>query len=112
MDLYLELQQKLKELDYSVKQLRHTGTAFAQAEKEYKILLRKKALQLRADGQPVGMIDKMIYGDAEVAEARFKRDCAETVHEANVEHLNATKLYIRILEGQLDREWTQARREV
>ncbi len=38
MDLYLELQQKLKELDYSVKQLRHTGTAFAQAEKELSLI--------------------------------------------------------------------------
>ena len=112
MDLSLELQQKLKELDYSVKQLRHTGTAFAPAERAYKILLRKKSLELRAEGQPVGMIDKMIYGDAEVAEARFKRDVAETVYEANKEHLNATKLHIRVVEEMLGREWTQARREV
>ena len=112
MGLYQELQQKLKELEYSVKQLRHTGAAFAQAEKDYKITLRKKALQLRAEGQPVGMIDKLVYGDPEVAEARFKRDCAESIYQANTEHLNATKLYIRIIEGQIEREWTQAGRQI
>ena len=112
MDLYQELQQKLKELEYSVKQLHKTGTAFATAERDYKIALRKKALELRADGQAVGMIDKLVYGDPDVAAARFQRDCAETIYEANKEHLNATKLYIRIIEEQIEREWNQAGRQI
>lgn len=81
MDLYQELQQKLKELEYSVKQLRHTGAAFAQAERDYKITLRKKALQLRAEGQPVGMIDKLVYGDPEVAEARLLPDMGDLIFD-------------------------------
>lgn len=109
MELYDQIQQKLKELEYSVKQLRHTGTAFAQAERDYKVLLRQEVLKLRDAGTAVGVIDKIAYGIPAVAEARFKRDVAEAVHTANLEHINATKLYIRILEGQLDREWGQAK---
>lgn len=109
MELYEQIQQKLKELEYSVKQLRRTGTAFAQAERDYKVLLRQEVLKLRDAGTAVGVIDKIAYGIPAVADARFKRDVAEAVHTANLEHINATKLYIRILEGQLDREWGQAK---
>ena len=105
MELYEQIQQKLKELEYSVKQLRHTGTAFAQAERDYKVLLRQEVLKLRDAGTAVGVIDKIAYGIPAVAEARFKRDVAEAVYEANKEHLNVTKLTLRILEEQLEREW-------
>lgn len=109
MELYDQIIQKIRELEYSVKQLRHTGTAFAQAERDYKILLRKEILKLRDEGQAVGIIDKICYGIPTVAEARFKRDVAEAVYEANKEAINSCKLQIRILEGQLDREWGQAK---
>ena len=42
MDLYLEIQNKRKELEVSIKQLRKSGTTYAQAEKDYKILLRQE----------------------------------------------------------------------
>lgn len=109
MDIYEQLMQKIKELEYSVKQLRHTGTAFATAEKDYKILLRHEVLKLRDEGQAVGIIDKICYGIPTVAEARFKRDVAEAVYEANKEAINSCKLQIRILSEQLEREWGAAK---
>ena len=57
-DLYLELQAKLKQLDASIKQLRKSGTDYADAEKNYKILLRSECLNLRAEGMAIGLIDK------------------------------------------------------
>lgn len=100
-----EIQTKIKELETSIKALRQTGKKFAEAERDYKIQLRKSALELRSMNMPVGMIDKCIYGVQEVAELRFKRDIAESIYKANMEHINATKLEIRILEAQLSREW-------
>ena len=35
MDLYMELQEKLRQIDMSVKQLRVTGSAYAKAERDY-----------------------------------------------------------------------------
>lgn len=36
-DLWSEIQSKTKQLDYSVKELRKSGTAYAEAEKAHKI---------------------------------------------------------------------------
>lgn len=104
-DLYQELQSKTEQLDYSVKQLRKNGTAYAQAEKDYKVLLRSECLKLRDDGMAIGMIDKTCYGIPSVAEARFKRDVAEAVYKANQEAINSIKLQMRLLEEQIKREW-------
>lgn len=105
MDLVNELQQKIKELEVSIKELRKTGTAYAEAERDYKIALRQECLKLRDDGMAIGMIDKTCYGIPSVAEARFKRDVAETVWKANQEAINSIKLQIRIIESQLQREY-------
>jgi hypothetical protein len=104
MELYLELQNKTKQLEVSIKQLRTSGTDYANAEKDYKILLRQECLKLRDDGMPIGMIDKTCYGIPSVAEARFKRDVAEAVYKANLEAINSIKLQMRIIENQLQRE--------
>lgn len=105
MDLYNELQTKVKELDISIKQLRVTGTEYADAEKTYKILLRTECLKLRDEGMAIGMIDKTCYGIPSVAEARFKRDVAEAVYKANMEAINSIKLQMRLIENQIQREW-------
>jgi len=104
-DLYDELQVKLKELNVSIKQLRKTGTAYAEAERDYKIILRQECLKLRDSGMAIGMIDKCCYGIPSVAEARFKRDVAEAVYKANQEAINSIKLQLRLIEGQIQREW-------
>lgn len=105
MELYEELQQKTKQLDYSVKQLRDNGKAYAEAERDYKVLLRQECLKMRDEGMAVGMIDKTCYGIPSVAEARFRRDVAEAVYKANMEAINSIKLQMRLIEGQLQREW-------
>ena len=74
MELIEELRQKTNQLDISVKTLRKSGTEYAEAEKNYKILLRQECLKLRDAGMAIGMIDKVCYGIPEVADARFKRD--------------------------------------
>lgn len=105
MDLLNELNQKLNQLDVSVKQLRNTGSAYAKAERDYKVKLREECLKLRDEGMAIGMIDKTAYGIPSIAELRFKRDCAETIYKANQESINSIKLQIRILESQIEREW-------
>lgn len=105
MELYQELQTKTVQLETSLRQLRQNGTAYAQAEKEYKVLLRQECLKLRDEGMAIGMIDKTCYGIPSVAEARFKRDVAETIYKANQEAINTIKLQLRLIESQISREW-------
>ena len=108
MDLYNDLQQKTRELETSIRLLRQNGTAYAQAERDYKILLRQECLKLRDEGMAIGMINMTAYGIPSVAEARFKRDVAEAVYRANQEAINSTKLQLRLIESQLQREWGKA----
>lgn len=107
MDLYEEITRLTNQLDVSVRQLRKSGTEYAQAEQNYKVCLRQEALKLRADeNMPVTLINQIIYGVPEVARLRFERDVKEAVYEANKEAINSIKLKLRILEGQLQREWS------
>lgn len=110
-DLYSELTIKTAALDKCIKQLRQTGTAYAEAERNYKVLLRQECLKLRDEGMAIGMIDKTCYGIPSVAEARFQRDVAEAVYKANMEAIASIKLQMRLIENQIQREWGQAGRE-
>ena len=110
MDLYEQITKFINELDISVRQLRKSGTELAEAEQKYKICLREEALKLRTEkDMPVTLINQIIYGVPEVAKLRFDRDVKEAVYQANQEAINSTKLKLRILENQLQREWGNAK---
>lgn len=106
MELYQEIIKLTKELDKLVWQLRENGIKKAEAEQKYKIVLRKEALKLKIEkNMPVTLINQVIYGVSEVANLRCERDVTEIVYQANMEAINVTKLKLRILENQLNREW-------
>lgn len=108
MDLYEEITKLINELDKSVRNLRKSGSEFAEAERKYKIKLRQEALNLRAtENMPVTLINQIIYGVEDVANLRYDRDVKEAVYQANQEAINSIKLKLRILENQLSREWGQ-----
>ena len=104
-DLWDEIQAKTRELETCIRTLRKSGTAYAEAERAYKIKLREVCLRLREEGMAVGMIDKTCHGHPEVADLRFKRDVADTVYRANLEAINSVKLQLRLLDAQIGREW-------
>ena len=108
MDLYEQITNLMAELTASIGKLRDNGVKLAEAERDYKLTLRQEALKLRAGDMPVTLINNVIYGVTEVAEKRFKRDVEQANYDANKEHINVTKLKLRILEAQLSREWGTA----
>ena len=109
-DLYSELTIKTGELDTCIKQLRKTGTALAEAERAYQVKKAEKALRLRDEGMPVGLIDMTIRGDKEVAALRFARQIAEITYDANREAVASIKLQLRLIENQIQREYGAAGR--
>lgn len=110
MELYEEMEQLTRQLDISIKSLRKTGAEYAQSEHDYKVLLAQECLRLKSEGMAVGMIQLVCYGIPSIAEARLKRDCAKSIHVANLEAVNACKLKMRLLGAQIDREWSVAGR--
>ena len=104
-ELLQELELKNRQLDKSIKQLRVSGSDYAQKERDYKVLLRTECLKLRDSGMAIGMIQMTAYGIPEVAQKRFERDVAEATYKANMESINSLKLQPRLLDAQISREY-------
>ena len=107
MDLFNDLQELTQKLNTSISLLAKYGKELAEAERDYKIMLRQEALKLRTQkDMPVTLIQQVVYGIPEVADKRFKRDVAESMYQTAQENINSIKLQMRIIEGQLNREYT------
>mgnify|MGYP006974324891 CR=1 FL=1 len=105
MNLWTELEEKRKMLDKAIDNLATNGYDLAAKERDYKIAINKKALELRAEDTPATLINTVIYGYEDIAKLRFERDTAEVKYNSNLEYINTIKLQIRILENQLQREY-------
>lgn len=108
MSLYSELDGKTKMLDVAVRELRSRGSAYAQAERDYRVELAKAILEERAKGTPATICSDVCRGRKDIAQLRFERDCAEVVYKSALEAINSIKLQLRLLENQIQREWGQA----
>ena len=107
LGLYQELQSKASMLDVAVRELRARGTAYSKAERDYRVALRKAVLEERTKGTPVTIISDVCRGREDIAQLRFERDCAETLYRSALEALNVYKLQARLIENQIQREYSQ-----
>jgi hypothetical protein len=108
-ELFIEMTSKQRLLERSLGELGKRGRVMAEAEKEYRIALKKKMAEYRTNGYPVTIMGDMCRGDEEVARLKFERDIAEVDYQANMEAINVFKLSVRTLENQIDREWSRSK---
>ena len=111
MDLQLEIEKKLHDLDISVKELRKTGSQYADSYTKYRIALAKEIAKLKDAGMPVTICHDIARGNQEVARLKFNEIRDEAIYFANRESILATKLQIKILTEQMNREWTNMQDE-
>jgi hypothetical protein len=104
LELYRELEQKRRDLDVCIKELRKNGTALAEAERAYKIELRATVLYLKEQGMPATLINLTVYGEENVADLRYEREVAEATYKANLEAIQSIKLQLRLISEQVTRE--------
>lgn len=107
IDLLNRGEQLTELLNKTIDDYEQAGYELAQAEQDYKILYRKKALIEMNNGMKVTFISQFLVGDEEVAEKRFQRDCAETKYKTLNEKINAIKLQLRVNESATVREWSR-----
>lgn len=62
--------------------VKNSYRAYADAERAYREALAKKITELRADGQPVTVVQDLAKGDPHVARLKHARDVADGVKEA------------------------------
>ena len=110
MELWQEQESLKRQLNEALRTLKTNGSAYADAEKKYKEAVSIEALKLRDEGMAVTLMDKVIYGLPSISMLRFNRDVAKVVYEANQEAINVKKLELRIIESQLQREWSNTKK--
>lgn len=106
MDLWQDIQYRLDLLDVAVKEIGARGKAYAEAESAYRTALATEILRLRERGEKVTITPDLARGNPHVAALKLERDCAEALYKAALEAINVGKLRIKILESQLQREWS------
>ena len=103
---YAELMELVDTLQDTVQHLRESGTQLAYREMDYRKALRLRILDERNNKTPVTIISDICRGDPHIAGLKRARDCAEAIYKADLESINAIKTVIRVIENQIDREWS------
>ena len=105
MDLTNELNNLIKKLDISVKSLRNTGSDYAKAYTDYRVALAKELVRLKDDGIAVTIAYDVARGKPEIAKLKFNEIATEAIYKANQEAINSTKLQIKIIQEQINKEF-------
>lgn len=108
MGLWKEIIYITDTLERSIRELKERGKVYAQAEHDYRVLLSQRLTTLRAEGQAVTHLADIAKGEPEVAKLRMQRDIAESLYKSCIEGINVYKVKLRVLEGQLNREWSRS----
>lgn len=106
MDLITRIQNLIAELQQYVNSLKNWGIKKAGAEKDYQTVLAQEVLKERDKGTAIGVIQLIVKGKKDVAEKRMERDIAETMYQVAQEKINIAKLELRLLDSQVNREWS------
>ena len=105
-DLYAEERELRSRLDRFIKEYRELGAEHARRDREYYTAKAAKTLELRDQGMPVTVISQVVKGLSPVAEARERMLVSETMARAALEAVMSTKLQIKLVDSQLQREYS------
>lgn len=102
------IQDDLKQLSAMVAEMRQMAKSYAAADATYRRVKALAILDERNRGTAATIARDVIYSRQDVFDALMERDSAEVVYEAQKEGINALKLEIRVMEAQMQREWSQS----
>ena len=105
MDLLNELNNKLKDLDISIKSLRKTGSEYAEAYTKYRVALAQELMKLKNEGYAITLAGDIARGKPDIAHLKFLEISKEAIYKANLESINALKLHIKVIQEQVNKEW-------
>ena len=108
MELYQEMAYYEDLLIKAVSELKERGRNYAKAYKEYRMLLAKELLELRANEMPVTIAYDIARGKEEIADAKEQEIITESLYKSCQEALQCYKLKIRIIQEQINKEYGSA----
>ena len=109
-DLKKEMDELLAALDKSYSFMWKTGRHWATAEHHYKVANKVEVFRLHEEDKVAWTACQTIAHGAEVvADLRLQRDLAKIEYEVAKEKMLGLKMKARILEGEIQRTWGQAK---
>lgn len=103
--MWNEIEELMQDLYKTLAEYKKYNKDYALAEYNYRTALSKRLVELRASGQAVTHLADIARGEDKIAELRYKRDIAEGLKKSAEEGINYYKLYARLKENQLNREY-------
>ena len=109
MDLILEMQNLNELLTKALQEYKERGRKYAKAYRDYRVLLSQELLKLRDEGMPVTIAYDIARGLDNVSEAKEQEIITESLYKSCQEAINTYKLQIKILQAQIDKEYSNER---
>ena len=96
-----ELREINKKLSNTYKEMWVKSKEYSENERDYKIALQKKILELKTSGMSVTLIPDLARGSEEVAELKFKRDLSERKYEVAKETIRTLRTVASVYQSIL-----------
>lgn len=106
MDLINQIMLLSQKLDKALHNIPTVARDYAVAESKYRSLLAETVLRLEAEGRPVTNLQIIARGKKDVAQAKIEQVTSEALYKATLEAINVYKLQIKILQSQVEKEWS------
>ena len=103
--MWNDIEKEIENLNKILNEYKKYQKDYAVKERDYRVALSKRLLELRAEGQAVTHLADIARGMRDIAELRFRRDIAEGLVRSAEEGINFYKLKIREMESQYNKEW-------
>nr|DAQ65700.1 MAG TPA: hypothetical protein [Caudoviricetes sp.] len=103
--MWNDIEKEIENLNKTLSKYKKYQKDYAVKERDYRVALSKRLLELRAEGQAVTHLADIARGMKDIAELRFRRDIAEGLVRSAEEGINFYKLKIREMESQYNKEW-------
>lgn len=107
-ELINQINELMRSLPEAIKIMGRYGREYSVADVEYRKSKAIRTAVLKDKGTPATLIKDLIYEDDDLCEKLKERDQKEALWKTSQEHINALKIEIKVIQGQIDREWANA----
>lgn len=105
MEELIKLQELNNYLTMALTEYKKRGKEYAEAYKNYRILLSQELLKLKAEGMPVTIAYDIARGTEHVANAKEQEIITECLYKSCQEAINTYKLQIKILQENINKDY-------
>ena len=105
MEDYEKLEELNELLSKALERYKVRGVEYAEAYKNYRVLLSQELLKLRAEGMPVTIAYDIARGTENVAKAKEQEIITECLYKSCQEAINTYKLQIKILQENINKDY-------